>query len=134
MKRLLFLALVSLPVLALPTTARADAPLQLPCLPPFRVDAGVNAYFKLSYPGPQIPLPPWYTYFPYDAYFQTPPPTGYQFPNWAPPPMTSSYVPHFGPSHAPSPFPGPPPGAIQPTAVRPVGYYYQQAPSYWYGR
>src|SRR5207244_4441696 len=131
--RLLYLALVSLPVLALPSAARADAPLQLPCLPPFRVDAGVNAYFRLSYPGPQTPMPPWYTYFPYDAYFQTPPPTGYNFPNWAPPPMTSSFAPHGAPQYGAPVFQAPPPNQVPSHAVRPVGYYYQQAPSYWYG-
>ena len=85
MKRLVLLALVGLPVLALPAPARADVPIQLPCLPPMRMDAGIKAYFSLTYPGPQGFLPPWYTYFPYDAYFQTPPPTGLYFPQLSPP-------------------------------------------------
>jgi len=141
MKRLIWLALVGLPVLALPVPARADGvPLQLPCLPPFKVDAGIKAWLTLTYPGPRPYMPPWYTYFPYDAYFQTPAPTGYQFPNW-PGPQTSSaaFNHHFG---APPAFGGPAPAfggpyaapsPTPPANVRPVGYSYQ-APSYWYGR
>src|SRR5947209_14587390 len=120
MKRLLLLALAGLPVLALPAPARADAPIQLPCLPPMRVDAGIKAYFSLTYPGPQPALPPWYTFFPYDAYFQTPAPTGLYYPNWQAPPMTSAYQPQHAPPYGQSP-------------VRPVDYH-SPCPSYWYGR
>jgi len=127
MKRLVLLTLVGLPVLALPAPARADAPIQFPFLPPMRVDAGIKAYFSLTYPGPQGVLPPWYTYFPYDAYFQTPPPTGMYYPNWRAPMTSSAYAPQHAPPAFTSPY------AAQPTGVRPVGYY-QQAPSYWYGR
>jgi hypothetical protein len=132
MKRLPWLALlVGLPLLALPARARADGvPLYLPCLPPFKVDAGIKAYLTVTYPGPQQNLPPWYTYFPYDAYFQTPSPTGFQFPNW-PAPQASSAA--FGHHFAPPMMAAPPHAAPSPSPVRPVGYYYQ-APSYWYGR
>ncbi len=128
MKRLVWLALVGLPLLALPTRASADgAPLQLPFCPPFKVDAGIKAYINLTYPGPRPYLPPWYTYFPYDAYFTVPSPTGFQFPNWPAPQASSAYAPQYPPPAFAAPPTAPPSG------VRPVGYYYQ-APSYWYGR
>jgi hypothetical protein len=63
---------------------------------------------------------PWYQYFPMEAHFQTPAPTGYPF--W-PSPMTQySYPGNMG---------GPAP--VAPASFQPVGYY-PQYPNYWYGR
>ncbi len=62
---------------------------------------------------------PWYTYWPYEAYFQVP--AMPQYPYW-PAPMISSF------QMPPAAAPAPPPGAYQP-----VGYY-SVWPSYWYGR
>jgi hypothetical protein len=71
------------------------------------------------------PVGPWYTYYPYQAHFQTPAPTGY--PYW-PGPQTSGPSPLFGgnyqnPNNQ---------GFSNYPAVQPCGYY--QAPSYWYGQ
>ena len=61
---------------------------------------------------------PWYTYWPYDAYFQVPAMSAY--PYW-PAPMTTS----MQPGGAPAPVPHDP--------YQAVGYY-TTPPSYWYGR
>ena len=61
---------------------------------------------------------PWYTYWPYDAYFQVPAMSAY--PYW-PAPQTSSML----PGGAPAPVPHDP--------YQAVGYY-TTPPSYWYGR
>ena len=70
---------------------------------------------------------PWYLYWPMNAHFQMPAPTGY--PYW---PAPQTIQPGFNP------------GAyhgynmpVDANAVQPVGYqpgYYPQAPAYWYGR
>jgi hypothetical protein len=78
---------------------------------------------------------PWYSYWPYDAHFMTPAPTGY--PNWPAgmgammygSPCASAY----GPPPPPMALPGPSPYAA-PATVQPCGYTPAQAPSYWYGR
>lgn len=70
-------------------------------------------------------LGPWYTYWPYDAHFQTP--AMPQYPFW-PGPMTSPYAgapAGCAPIAAPAPVPPPSP-------VQGVGYY-SQWPTYWYG-
>ncbi|MBM4069285.1 MAG: hypothetical protein FJ271_10115 [Planctomycetes bacterium] len=52
------------------------------CAQPCSVQAGFT--FNLQSHGGQCTLGPWYSYFPYDAYFQTPAPVcGY--PNWPTP-------------------------------------------------
>jgi hypothetical protein len=60
---------------------------------------------------------PWYSYWPLEAHFQVPAPTGY--PYW-PSPMAPAY--NNAPSQAPMP----------PAAHQQIGYY-GPAPSYWYG-
>lgn len=77
---------------------------------------------------------PWYSYWPLEAHFQTPAPTGY--PYW-PSPMDSSVIPQQPQAfnHAPSgPALYPPPNtrAAAPPTHQAVGYF-QQVPSYWYG-
>lgn len=70
---------------------------------------------------------PWYTYWPYDSYFQTP--ANPCFPYW--PTMSPSAPPAAA---APATLPQVQPARYQAPTYQPVGYYPQQAPSYWYGR
>lgn len=64
--------------------------------PPVQIDAGINAYFNVhildwSHCGQ---VGPWYLYFPYEAYFQTPAPVGGYWPAWNPlPPSAPVSVP-----------------------------------------
>jgi hypothetical protein len=75
---------------------------------------------------------PWYSYWPLEAHFQVPAPTGY--PYW-PNPMDSNVVPqqlqHYGYA-GPGVYVAPQPAPATPGVHQPVGYF-QQAPSYWYG-
>jgi hypothetical protein len=64
---------------------------------------------------------PWYSYWPYDAHFQSPAPTGC-FPYW-PSSETAAALPSGGVV--------PPVAVGQPGTYQSVGY---QAPNYWYGR
>jgi hypothetical protein len=64
---------------------------------------------------------PWYSYWPYEAHFQAPAPTGC-FPYW-PSPDAAAGLPAGGVV--------PPVAVSQPGTYQPVGY---QAPNYWYGR
>jgi hypothetical protein len=76
------------------------------------------------------PLDPWYTYYPYNAHFQTPAPTGYPY---GPAPQTSGPAPMFGGTQWQS-TPQMAPSMTYPAGqVMPCGYY-QQAPSYWYAQ
>lgn len=128
MKKILTATLLCLPLLA--ASARAN------CLGPVNVNTGANAWCNINIGGccpgcGKCPSSPWYTYWPYQAYFQVPAPIGgYPFPWWTspkPPPVPVS--------------PGIPPAAVQgssykpetPAPVQPASYY-QPAPSYWYGR
>ncbi|MGF1580141.1 MAG: hypothetical protein ACFCD0_12330 [Gemmataceae bacterium] len=108
-------------------------------------------------------LAPWYTYFPYDGVNQTPGPLKPRFPNWQQsstnpnrqPANTNPLTPKMPPTlktppNEPPLLPSAPKtNPIQPTAYQPYAYgvytqprtqsrrpvaYYQQAPSYWYGR
>jgi hypothetical protein len=75
-----------------------------------------------------VPAGPWYSYYPYQAHFQTPAPTGY--PYW-PGPQTSGPSPLFGGNYYQAPQnPGFSNYPVNP--VQPCSYY--QAPSYWYGQ
>ena len=82
MKKLLFAALLALPLFAV--SARADG---CGCWFPTRVEAGANFYSRFYGPndGPAAQLGPWYLYYPLEAEFKTPAPVGY--PYW-PSPMT----------------------------------------------
>jgi hypothetical protein len=110
MKMLLRAACLTLPFLAAGSLARAD------WCPPVHFDAGINAHISGHWGGvnggPQAG--PWYTYFPYNAYFQTPAPIG-GWPWW---PSATVAV---------------PPPLTVPTTVKPVTYY-GAPPSYWYER
>jgi hypothetical protein len=112
MKAFFRAALLALPFLAVPSLANAQNG-------PSNFNAGINCHFNYSNGGCGISAGPWYTYFPYNAYFQTPAPIG-GWPYW---PAASMAVP---PNNLPNVH-----SAFTPT-VRPVAY--QAAPSYWYER
>jgi hypothetical protein len=126
MKKLIGL-LVGLALLG-PTQARADGwgPF---CLPPYRIEAGINAYFRVVPLEPNN-LAPWYTYWPYEAHLMTATPTS-QYPYWPAQP----YVPDGGPAGPTMQMPTPSPTSglgNPPTGYQPAGFV--QAPSYWYAR
>ena len=94
---------------------------------PNEVDIGFHV--NCMHGGAQAHLGPWFSYFPYSAYFQMPAPVA-PYPNWPMP---------FPPQPGPAPFP-PQPGTLPATGyqappmappVQAVGYG-QQLP-YWYG-
>lgn len=118
MKKLLFAALLALPAFA--ASARADG--CGCCWFPWRIDAGVNVHCRVYGPGDLAgggQLGPWYQYWPLEAHFQTPAPTGY--PYW-PTPMT---LPPGGAAGG-----APAPGNFQPASYTPSGYG-APAPYYW---
>jgi hypothetical protein len=142
MKKLYVAALLALPLLAAPAQASGCGGCGGGCGFGFRVEFGFM--FRVS-PccnsgccggGGGQQLGPWYNYWPLEAHFITPAPTGY--PYW---PQPQALMPAPGaanPAHA----------AASGPDVRPVGYYgyqnypvypaypqttyYGQAPSYWY--
>jgi len=73
-------------------------------------------------------LSPWYTYWPLEAHFQTPAPTGY--PYWPSPMASSLAAPHL--QYTAMDYHSPSPGPAYTGAYQTVGFF-QQAPSYWYG-
>jgi hypothetical protein len=135
MKKLLGLALAAVPLLALPARA------QLCCCQPYKVQVGGNVNLSIQpvYPN-WSQLGPWYLYWPMEAHFVAPAPTGY--PYW-PSPQTlpgmslgGPAAPPGAPGMAPPPAGMPPmaaPGAAPP-ALKPASYYPNQGgvPSYWY--
>ena len=90
------------------------------CWFPQRVDAGINFHFKVVGPGDyQVgQLGPWYLYWPMEAHFQVPAPTGY--PYWPSqmslPGMTPAALPNYG-------------APVQGPGLTPAGYY---PPAYGY--
>jgi hypothetical protein len=80
MKKLILAGLLVLPLLALPARAQAWG-----CCGhhPWSADVGVNFYWHSQPPPAQCG--PWYLYWPMEAHFQVPAPTGY--PYW-PSPMS----------------------------------------------
>jgi hypothetical protein len=150
MKRVSWLFLLAVPLWAVPTQAQANGCCSFSfCWPSFHIDAGISAHCSVSCG--DCANGPWYMYWPYEAYFQTPAPVT-PYPSW-PGPMTAGAAGSYASPGAFSPtapvpgsgWTGPPPQASfnypgfnypgQPQVpMQPVGYYYQQAPSYWYGR
>jgi hypothetical protein len=161
MKKLLWAALLALPLLAWPAKANAF------CFGNLQVDTGAKVWFNVRYGGhgfgfgmPQAG--PWYLYWPMEAHFQTPAPGGSQF---FPPPMglppafghpaqaLGHPQPHYPPApqgapHAATPPRGPmtppanagwqaptpyQPAAVPPTPYRPVGHW-ESVPGYWYAK
>jgi hypothetical protein len=93
MKKLILAGLLVLPLLALPSRAQASG-----CCGcwhhPWSADVGVNFYWHCQPPPAQCG--PWYLYWPMEAHFQVPAPTGY--PYW-PSPMS---LPGMAPGGAPA--------------------------------
>jgi hypothetical protein len=148
MKRVFWTALLALPLLATPAWANGFG---------FKWCLGGSLYGNLTPlcgggpccgPGGGGSLGPWYNYWPLDAHFQGP--ALPQYPSW-PAPQGLAGPPYGAPYPAPAgPALGPPQQGHavygqQPydynyaavpyqTPFQPVGYQYQQAPPYWYGR
>ena len=129
MRTILTATILSLPLLAAPAQA-------FNCLGPVNVDAGAGGYLNVNFGGPgaapRFPAAPWYTYFPYPAYFQLPAPVG-GYPYWPAPPVgvAAPTDPHPPPPLSQAPPRTPPPAP--PSGFQPV-VYDAQVPSYWYGR
>src|SRR5205085_2639526 len=118
MKKLLLILGLGLAYLATPAPAQAWW-----YLPSYKVDAGAKVWCnvsKLDY----CTSAPWYSYFPYDAYFQTPAPLGCGQAYW--PRMQSFMAPPGG--GAPPPGPAGPGMPYAPVSYAPSG------PGYWYAR
>jgi hypothetical protein len=143
MKRMLWMAVLAVPLAAAP--AQAQVFHQNP-VPPMNLNGGVTLNFNLFAGGGQTQLGPWYRYWPHEAHFVVPPPIGPGMPG----PGFMTLPPEMGPVLAPQqqqqqqqqqqpwtpPAPTPVrPGGTQQSAFTPVGYFSTtQAPSYWYGR
>jgi hypothetical protein len=129
MTKLLRACLFALPLLALPSVAHAW-PFDCCGCPPWQVDAGINWHFnaRCGQYGLGAQAGPWYSYWPYEAHFQTPAPVN-AFPFW---PATiagrGTYPVPAGavPTEAP-------PAPVQPSGFQPTRYQ-SSVPSYWYGR
>jgi len=124
MKRILWVCLLAVPVLAMPGRVQAWGW----CIPPLEIDAGINARFNVHALdwSTIAQTGPWYLYFPYDAHLQTAGPV-HPYPNW---PGQMTLPPPPGARPAPA-------GPVLPTPTayfQPVGYYYSSMPAYWYGR
>jgi hypothetical protein len=129
MKKCLWAGLLGLALLAVPDRAHATGC----CIPcgPYQVQTGFNLYFRCGPAGPIPQCGPWYLYWPMEAHFGPPAPTGY--PYW-PPPMTLPGAAHPpAPATGPVPTPAVPAPPLQPASFQPVGFF-QQVPSYWYPR
>ena len=100
MKKLILASLLALPLLAMPSKAQA----WWHCNPLF--------------------CGPWYVYWPLEAQFTVPAPTGY--PYWPSPLAISGAVPGGAPVYTP-----PAPTPVQNPAFKPTGYY-PPAPAYGY--
>ncbi len=117
MKKLVFAALAAVPLFAVSVRAEGCGG----CFfQPFRVNVGLNFSVSPYYPGGGAvsQLGPWYQYWPMEAHFQTPAPTGY--PYW-PAPLT--LPPNAGVG-------GPAPANFMPASLQPSGYG-APPPSYW---
>ena len=138
MKRILWTALLAVPVIARP----AQAQVCIGPVPPVQVNGGLNLKFNIYAGGGRTQLGPWYQYWPHEAHFQAPPPLGPSMPGAS----IMTLPPAYGrqpsqpqtqpqPWTPPAPTPIPPGGQTQRTQFLPVGYFTTgQAPSYWYGR
>ncbi|HMF16616.1 MAG TPA: hypothetical protein VKE98_05380, partial [Gemmataceae bacterium] len=96
--------------------------------PAFASDVDVGFHCNYVSGGVKASLGPWFSYFPYDAYFQMPAPI-LAYPNWPspfPPPP-----PVMPPANGFQPPPPMPASTVAPPVQR-VGYGYP-TPAYWYG-
>jgi hypothetical protein len=139
MKKLFGVALLALPFLTVSAQAEGY---------PFNVQAGGSFYLKGG-PGCSPQAGPWYLYWPLEAHFVAPAPTGY--PYWPGPqvlPQVAIGGPAVPPAYAPpvvvpapaavAPAPQAAPKIAVPPYLQPTSYYATpyngQAPSYWYDR
>ncbi len=126
MKKLLCLGLFTAALFIAPSKASAFGPCG-----PVKVNGGINVYLKVNVGAANLPLAPWYLYYPAGAGNQPIGPGGY-YPNWPQQPPASGAA--FG---FPSPYP---PGPLPARAVPPIqrtGYYTgaqtnSAVPAYWY--
>jgi len=128
MKKIVTASLLCLPFLAAPVRANF--------LGPINIDSGAGAYCNINIGcgpccGCKAPASPWYTYWPYQAYFQVPAPLGgYPYPWWTSPKSPPAPVTPGQPS---TPVPQSTNLAAPAATVQPASYA-PAAPSYWYGR
>jgi hypothetical protein len=134
MKKLLAAVLLSVPFFAVPSTAWAWGGFSL-SVPgcPLKFEAGANAYVRCTDSCNAPQAGPWYLYWPLEAHFGPPAPTGYPF--W---PSNMTLPPNGGHGHA-----MPPPGMMPPMQnppvpmqqgnVQPVSYR-NPLPNYWYSK
>jgi hypothetical protein len=140
MKKLFPIALLALPLLAVPAQAICIS------IPAIKIQGGASLHIGCG-PGccgpaggcPGGGLGPWYLYWPMEAHFQLP--AMPQYPNWPSPqglPNGPSGAALYStppvPSGPPMPAPGYPPAGgygHSPGGFQPAGY---QVPSYWYGQ
>jgi hypothetical protein len=140
MRKIYIAALLVLPAVAGTASADCGGPCGGCCNFGFGLPAvqfNMAARFRLGCypPGGGVQLGPWYNYWPLEAHFITPAPTGY--PYW-PQPQTLPPNPVLPP---PAPDPKP---EVKPVGYSPYAYpysyqyapsiYYGTAPSYWYAR
>jgi len=134
MKKLVLAGLLVLPfLLAVPSRAHAWG-CSMCGLGPFRVDAGANLYLRVN-AAPLPQLGPCYLYWPLEAHFGPPAPTGYPF--WPShmtlPPDPHAHAPGAPLSPVPVPVAAPLPPPPQQATFRPV-VYTMPVPGYWYQR
>jgi len=152
MKKILCVAVLALDLLAQDVLAQCCAPPCPPCRKPgFQLNwCCCGCSLNVFCGGGQTQLGPWYQYWPYEAYFQQPPPLGPAtagpgYMGYAPqfstafaapcaaPPMTAWSTPM--PTYQAQGTPMPTYPAQASPMVQNVGYNYgPAAPSYWYGR
>jgi hypothetical protein len=127
MKKLLCLGLLAAELLATPTRVQAWG-----CMGPVKVSGGVKIDLKIQCGAANLPLAPWYLYYPAEARFQPIGPAGF-YPNWPQQPLAGG--PAFTPPSPTPPEPVPPPPAAQPiqrTGYHATAYRNSAVPAYWY--
>jgi hypothetical protein len=126
MKRTWKAFLAAIPIILLAGPAYAQCGCGFSC-GPNKTTCDVGCHFNFKFGGCGCCLAgPWYSYWPYEAHFQTPAPVGC-FPYW-PGPAAGQPVPTGAAVPALTS-----PTAVQPSSYQPVGYF-TEAPAYWYRR
>ncbi|MCI0459233.1 MAG: hypothetical protein L0Z62_19955 [Gemmataceae bacterium] len=119
MRRALWTTLLAVLLLALPARAHGWH------VPQVQVNGTCRVYLRIHVGNANVPLAPWYLYFPAEAQSLSHLGTG-QFPNWRP--QTHSAFAY------PPPVPGFAPPGVRPAGLQPVSYHAPAAPGYWYGQ
>jgi hypothetical protein len=134
MKNLLYITLLALPLLLVPSRAHAGGC----CVGPATLDFGFSWHYNFKC-GSKCQAGPWYTYWPYEAHFAAAAPVGGPcYPGWPGAGAMGSMGAPAGPmgghpvAQPMTPMPSTP--SIPSTAgLQPTGYS-AQVPAYWYGR